>query len=104
MPHSNFLRLPFCRTESTSSFNTLPPGSSPYLVRRQRLHIPDPLRILLNTPITTEEPHPAHTLNTLPCPLLRVLERLIDQILRLHIGIEIIADEIIVPLVGDAVA
>ena len=76
----------------------------PLSIRRQRLHIPDPLRILLNTAITTKEPHPTDALDRLPRPLLLIFICLIDQILRLHIAIEIIANKIIVAVVSDAIA
>lgn len=75
-----------------------------HLLRHHRLHIPNHLRILLNTAITTEEPHPRHANNTLTNPLLLIPIRLIHQLLRLDIGIEIIADEIIIAVVGDTIA
>ena len=74
------------------------------LLRHHRLHIPDHIRILLNTTITAKKPHPGHTNNALAHPLILIPIRLIHQLLRLDIGIEVVADEIIVAVIGDAVA
>ena len=85
------------------SSSPLSPLSSAFL-RRQRLHIPDHLSILLNASITTKKPHPAHALNTFTNPLLLIAIRLVNQLLRLDIRREIIRHEIVIPVVGDAVA
>ena len=74
------------------------------LLRHHRLHIPNHIRILLNASITTKEPHPRHTSNAFANPLILIAIRLIHQLLRLDVGIEVIADKIIVAVVGDAVA
>lgn len=79
-------------------------SSPPSLLRRQRLHIPDHVRILLDAAIAAEEAHPRYTRDALANPLLLVFIRLIHQFLRLDIAVEIIADEIVVAVVGDAVA
>ena len=78
--------------------------NKPPLLRHQRLHIPDHIRILLNTAIATEKPHPGHTLNTLGHPLLLIFISLIDEVLRLDIAAEIVADEVIIAVIDDAVA
>ena len=62
------------------------------------------IRILLNTPITTKKPHPRHTRNTLLQPSLLIPIRLIHQLMRLDITIEIIAHEIVVAVIGDGIA
>jgi hypothetical protein len=87
-----------------SAFRFINSASSPISTRRQRLHIPDHLRILLNTAITTKEPHPRHTLNRPPRPPLLVPIRLVHQILRLHVAGEVVAHEVVVAVVGDAAA
>ena len=88
----------------TTASSLLPPHLAGDLLRRQRLHIPNHLRILLNTAITTKKPHPANTLNAFTDPLLLIAIRLIDQLLRLDIRREIIGHEIVIPIIGDAVA
>ena len=74
------------------------------LPRRQRLHVPDHVRILLNTPIGAKEPHPAHASNALANPLLLVLIRLIHELLRLAIRCKVVADKVIVAVIDDGVA
>ena len=74
------------------------------LPRRQRLHIPNHIRILLNTPVTTEKAHTRHTCNALADPLLLVLIRLIDHLLRFAVTRKVVADEIIIAMINDGVA
>ena len=62
------------------------------------------IRILLNTPITTKKSHPRHTRNTFLQPSRLILIRLIHQLMRLNITIEIIRHEVIIPVVGNGVA
>ena len=62
------------------------------------------IRILLNTPITTKKPHACHTRNTLLQPSRLVLIRLIHQLMRLNIRIEIVGHEVIIPMIGDRIA
>ena len=73
------------------------------LGRHHRLHIPNHLRILINTPITTKEAHPAHTSNALRQPLLLIPKRLINQILRLAVAVEVIRDEVVIAMVDDSI-
>jgi len=79
----------------------LPKSTIIALVHRQRLHIPDHLRILINTTITAKEPHPRHTQNRLRDPLILVLVRLIHKRLGLDVAVEVIRDEVIVTMVFD---
>lgn len=74
------------------------------LLRRQRLHVPDHIRILLNTAITAEKAHATYTGNALANPFVLVLIRFVDKRMRLDITIEIIGNEIIVAMFGDGVA
>jgi len=78
--------------------------SPPLSTRRQRFHIPDHVRILLNTAITAKEAHPAHALNRLPRPPFLIFVGLVHQILRLHVAAEVVAHEVVVAVVGDAAA
>jgi hypothetical protein len=71
------------------------------LLWRQRLYIPDALRIFINTPITAEEPHARHTSDTLSNPLILVLVRLVDQRLSLVVAMEVIGDEVVVAMFFD---
>ncbi len=73
------------------------------LPRFQRLHIPNHIRILLNTPITTEKTHTRHARNALANPLL-ILVRLIDHLLRFAVARKVIADKVIIAVVDDGVA
>ena len=75
----------------------------PLSLRRQRLDIPNALRILQNAAIAAKEAHAAHALDALAHPLVLVLERLVDQGLGLDVGIEVVADEVVVAMVEDAV-
>ena len=61
------------------------------------------IRILLNTPITTKKSHSRHTRNRLLQPSFLIPIRLIHQLVRLHITIEIIAHEVIIPVIGNRV-
>ena len=70
----------------------------------QWLHVPNHIRILLDTPITAKEAHPRHTRDTLANPLLLVLVRLIHQLLRLAITAEIITHEVVIAMIDDGVA
>lgn len=76
-----------------------PPHHLLTLLRHQRLNIPDHLRILIDTAITTEEPHACHTQNRLRHPLILVLVRLVHQRLRLNITVEVIRNEVVVAMV-----
>ena len=92
---------------STSPGLTLPCIVDTLLRRRggrQRLHVPDHVRILLNAAITGEKPHAAHARDALADPLLLILVRLIDEVLRLDIAVEVVADEVVIAVVDDAVA
>ena len=82
----------------------MPPGPyhRPLLrLRRQRLYIPDALRILLNASVATEEAHPRHARDALGDPLVLILVRLVDERVRLDITIEVVADKVIVAVVAD---
>jgi hypothetical protein len=73
------------------------------ILGNERLHIPDALRILVNTPVTREEAHPRHGGDGLCSPFLRVLVALIDELLRLDVRREVIRDKVVVAVVNDTV-
>ena len=83
----------------------IPTLSSIRLVRR-RLHgldVPNHLRIFVDTPIATEEPHARNTRDTLGYPLILVLIRHIDQIVRLAVAVEVVRDQVVVAVVDNAI-
>ena len=90
-----------------SSYPMTPaPQSSPIrllLRRRQRLGIPNLLRVLLDAAITAKEPHSCYTSNALLQPSILVLVRLINQLMRLNITVKVIGHEIVIAVLGDRV-
>ena len=69
----------------------------------QRLYIPDTLRILIDTPIRAKEAHSRNRRNRLRSPFLRVLEALVNELLRLDVACEVVANEVVVAVLDDAV-
>lgn len=74
------------------------------LVRGQGLRVPDLLRILIDAAITREEPHPAHAGDALLQPSILILEGLVDQPVRLDVRGKVVRDEVVIAVLGDAVA
>lgn len=70
----------------------------------QRFDIPDHIGVLLNASVTAKEPHPADTGNALADPFVLVLVRLIDQGVCFDVAVEVIADQIVVPMIDDGIA
>lgn len=68
-----------------------------------RLNIPDHLGVLVDTPITREESHPRYTRNRFGQPLLLILVRLIDQLLRIEVALEVIRDEVVIAVIDNGV-
>jgi hypothetical protein len=103
MNHVLIINLPHNKKQShpRPSQLPLPKPTVITLLHRQRLHIPNHLRILINTSITTKEPHPRHTQNRLRDPLVLVLVRLVHKRLSLDIAVEVIRDEVVVSVVFD---
>ena len=73
-------------------------------VRRQGLRIPDLLGILINAPIAREEAHAAHAGDALLQPSILILESLVDQPVRLDIRREVVGHQVVIAVLGDAVA
>ena len=74
------------------------------LLRGQRFTIPNLLSIFLDAAIATEESHPRDRRDALLQPGILILVRLIHELVRLDIAIEIIGNEIVIAMLGDAVA
>ena len=68
-----------------------------------RLRIPDLSCVLVNTPIRAEETHPRHNRDRLREPLILILIRLVDKILRLDVALEVVGDEVVVTVISNAV-
>lgn len=73
------------------------------LLLHQRLNIPDGLRVLVDAPVTREEAHARHREDGLGRPRLRVLVRLVDQLLSVHIRGKVVRDKVVVAVLDDAV-
>ena len=73
------------------------------LLLHQWLNVPDALRILINAPVAAEEAHSSHRQDSLGGPCLRVLVRLINQLLSLDVRRKVIRDEVVVSVLDDAV-
>lgn len=74
------------------------------LLRRQRFHIPNHIRILLNAPITAEKPHATNTSDAFTDPLILILVRLIHKRMRLDVAIKVIAHEVVIAVIDDGIA
>jgi hypothetical protein len=68
----------------------------------QWLNIPDALCVLLNASITGKEAHSCYTCDALADPLILVLVRGVDQIVRLQVALEVVGDEVVVAMFGNA--
>ena len=76
-------------------------SSSRALVWVQRLHVPDALRILVDAPVTAEEPHAGHAGDALAEPLVLVLVGLVHQRLCLDVAVEVVGHQVVVAVVLD---
>ena len=74
------------------------------LLRNERLDVPDHVRVLLDTPVTAEEAHPADAGDALFEPGILVLVRLVHERMRLDVAVEVVGHEVVVALVDDGVA
>ena len=79
--------------------------SSPYNLGfgRKWLHVPDHVRILLDTPVAAEESHPTDAGDALADPFVLVLVRLVHERLRLDVAVEIVAHQVVVSMVDDRI-
>ena len=74
------------------------------LLRRQGLTVPDLLGVLLDAAIAGEEAHSRDTRDALLQPGILVLVGLVHEGVGLDVAVEVIRDEVVVAMVGDAVA
>jgi hypothetical protein len=103
LPYSHFIWfMSLIRSKSSAIYST---RDFPSLLfsHIQRLHVPNTLRILLDTPVTRKEAHPCHTRNTFPNPPILILKRLINQIVRLTVRPEVIRHQIVIAMLDDGV-
>jgi len=87
----------------TSSLHSLLPFPLSLSILRQvqRLNVPNTLRILINTPITREEPHARHARDALRQPLILIPIRRIHQLLRLDVAAEVVRHQVVVAMLLD---
>lgn len=79
-------------------------SSNPVRLRHlQWLHVPDSIAVLIDTAIAREEAHPANASDALSDPFLLILVRLVDQILRLAVAVEVVRHQIIITMVNNAI-
>ena len=71
------------------------------LLWRQRLYVPDTVRIFHDASVTREETHSRDTGDTLADPFVLVFICLVDKSLSFDVAIEIVADKVVIAVVGD---
>ena len=59
-------------------------------ILRQRLNIPDTVGIFVDDPVCGEETHPGHAGDRLSDPLVLVPKRLVDELLRCDVRVEVV--------------
>lgn len=69
----------------------------------QRLHVPDSLGILVNTPVAREEAHTSNSGDGLGGPLFGVLEALVNELLRLDVRSKVVGYKVVVAMVNNAI-
>ena len=74
------------------------------LLRNERLDVPDHLRILLDTPVTAEETHPADARDALLQPSILVFIRFVHERMGLDVAVEVVRHEVVIAMIGDGVA
>lgn len=67
------------------------------------LGIPDLLCILFDATIRAEEAHSRHGSNGLGQPFVLVFVRLIDELLRVDVALEVVGDQVVIAMVDNAV-
>lgn len=92
--------MPVLESTYTSCASLSPPS---LFLHIQRLDIPNTLRILLDASITAEETHPRNAGDAFTDPAILILERLINQILRLAVRPEIVRHQIVITVLDNGV-
>ena len=91
----------FSRTFRSPSASSITPTLST-IFDSQRLNIPNAFRVLLNASITCKETHSCHACDALANPLILVLVRGVDQVMRLQVTLEVVGDEVVVAMFSNA--
>lgn len=115
MSSKNNLIIPFLIAKSDSQLRqpTIKPQSNAPCLRhfglhlffswRERLDVPNRLRIFINATVAREEAHASYARYGLGDPLLLVAEALVDELLCLAVGSKVIRHEIIVAMLDDSI-
>jgi hypothetical protein len=74
-----------------------------FILDIQRLDVPDGVSILIDAPIAAEEAHASNTGDALGNPLVLVLVRSVDEILRREVRVEVVRDEVIVAVLDNGI-
>ncbi len=88
------------------SLCAIEPGPLPHLILAlhvQRLNVPNGFSILIDAAITAEEAHARHARDALRKPLVLVLVRRIDEIMRCEVGMEVIRHKVVVAVINNSV-
>lgn len=88
-----------------SPFSVLRPQTQVSRLRlwNQWLNVPNAIRILDDASITRKEAHPTDAGDALADPLILILVGLVDERMRSDVAAEIIADQVVVPMISDRV-
>jgi hypothetical protein len=78
-------------------------ASSTVGLRLHRLNVPDHLRVLINATVAREKAHARDARDGLCQPLILLLVRLVDQLLRVDVRLEVVRDEVVIAVVDDRV-
>ena len=91
----------FSRTFRSPSASSITPTLST-IFDSQRLNIPNAFRVLLNASIACKETHSCYACDALTDPLILVLVRGVDQVMRLQVTLEVVGDEVVVAMFSNA--
>lgn len=73
------------------------------LVRLDRLHVPDHLCVFIDASIRAEEAHPRDTCDRLREPFFLILVCLVNELLGVEVGLEVVGYEVVVAVVYDRI-
>lgn len=68
----------------------------------ERLDVPNHIRVLIDATITAEEAHASHRDDRLLDPLLLVLVRLVHEVVRLDVAVEVIRNQVVVAVLANS--
>lgn len=72
-------------------------------LRNKRLDVPDHLGVFIDTSVTAEEAHACNGGDGLGSPFILVLVGLVDELVSLAIGCEVVGDEVVITVFDDSV-